>query len=404
MRRSAGFKNHPPVRRRWHIQGQVQGVGFRPFVYRLAHRYHLSGFIRNDAHGVTLEAEGTIEQIDHFSAALVTEQPPLAKLEHVTCRKVSPRNDRGGFVIRRSDADASPSAEVTVDTATCQDCQVELMAPSDRRYRYGLINCTNCGPRYSIVRGVPYDRPNTTMARFPMCAACHREYTDPADRRFHAQPIACHGCGPRVELVDSTGQPVHGDPIKQALARLLRGDVVAVKGLGGFHLAVRCDDNRAVERLRRLKQRDAKPFAVMCPTVDQAQRLVCLSEGAIQLIRSPSCPIVLASRWPNAAVAASVAPRNHRIGVMLPCTPLHHLLLSSGENAAGPLVMTSANLTDEPLVIDNEEVVWRLGGVCDAILWHDRPIARCVDDSVFMDMGSGALCRSVALAAMCPVR
>ena len=375
------------VRCRWHIGGQVQGVGFRPFVYRLARRFHLSGFVRNDDRGVTIEAQGTAAQIDHFAAALAVQQPPLARAQHVVRKNIPLNNDRDGFVIRRSGAGLRPAAGVTVDTATCQDCLEELNNPSDRRFRYGLINCTNCGPRYSIIRGVPYDRSNTTMARFGMCAACRDEYTDSSDRRFHAQPIACHDCGPCVELVDTVGQRLEGDPVGQAVTRLVRGEVVAIKGLGGFHLAVRCDLLEAVSRLRRLKGRDAKPFAVMCPTVHQAQRLVCLSDWAIELMRSPVCPIVLAPRRLDAAVAHAVAPQNHRIGVMLPSTPLHHLLFAGG--GVGPLVMTSANGTDEPLVVDNLEAVRRLGDVCDAILWHDRPIARGVDDSVFIDTGWG---------------
>lgn len=377
------------VRRRWHLRGQVQGVGLRPFVYRLAQACRVCGFVRNDSAGVTIEAEGTAAQIEGFSRALLAEQPALARFDSVTSQPVPALGGDSGFVIQASSPDAPPSSQVTVDTAVCDQCLAELNDPTDRRFGYGLINCTNCGPRYSIIRRVPYDRPNTTMVLFEMCQRCRSEYTDPTDRRFHAQPIACHECGPRLELVDPKGKALPGDPIDESVDRLVRGQIVAIKGLGGFHFAIRCDDEQAVSRLRRLKHRDAKPFAVMCASVEQARGLAHLSDRAIQLMNGPQCPVVLATRRKDAAIAPAVAPQNHRVGVMLPYTPIQHLLFTRASGRFGSLVMTSANPTDAPLVIDNQEAVARLGDMCDAILWHDRPIQRPVDDSVWIDMGAG---------------
>ena len=278
-------------------------------------------------------------------------------------------------------------AAVTVDAALCEACLKELNNTQDRRYRYGLINCTDCGPRYTIIDRVPYDRPNTSMHTFKMCPACQEEYTEPSDRRYHAQPIACHDCGPVVELVDPRGKTLPGDPITSAAALLSAGKIVAVKGLGGFNLAVRADDHQAVMRLRRGKQRDRKPFAVMCRSVLDADRLVSLSDRAKSLLDSPAAPIVLATRRPEAAIAQGVAPDSHRLGVMLAYTPIHHLLFAELESDIQALVMTSANPSDEPLTMDHDEAVLRLGDLCDAILWHDRPIRRRVDDSVSLDMG-----------------
>ena len=379
------------IRRKWEIRGQVQGVGFRPFVYRLAMRHHLSGFVRNDSQGVTIEAQGRVDGVELFAQDLITHHPSLARFEAVNTHEIPLDGGGDRFVIFDSlggTDTAVTTTSVTVDTVTCAECLTELLGPTDRRFRHGLINCTNCGPRYSIIRRVPYDRPNTTMASFPMCVACEREYRDVDNRRFHAQPIACHDCGARVDLVDVRGRTIsNGEPIREAAARLQRGQIVAVKGIGGFHLATRADDDKAVARLRELKLRDAKPFAVMCATVDQARRLVHLGDQASEAMASEAGPIVLAERRSEASIARRVAPGNHRLGVMLPATPIHHLLFASQQSGFGPLVMTSANTTDDPLVIDNQEAVDRLAGVCDAILWHDRMIARPVDDSVLIDMG-----------------
>lgn len=378
------------TRYRWQISGQVQGVGFRPFVYRLACRHGLLGFIHNDPRGVTLEAQGTVQCLDRFIADLVERRPPLAVIARVDCHEIMLRDDETGFTILASETKATPQTQVTVDTAVCEDCLNELLDPMDRHFCYGLINCTHCGPRYSILRRVPYDRANTTMTEFEMCVACRSEYTNPVDRRFHAQPIACHQCGPKVELVDASGREVDGDPIERAAVLLEQGKIIAIKGLGGFHLSVRADDEQAVARLRRLKRRDAKPFAVMCSTVRDALRHVRLSDRGIEALLSPAAPIVLAKRQLGSSVASAVAPQNHRLGVMLPSTPIHHLLFARGGLRQVPLVMTSGNHSDDPLTIENQEALDRLGGVCDAILWHDRSIERRIDDSVWLDMDDDA--------------
>jgi len=379
----------PSVRQRWRITGQVQGVGFRPFVYRLAVRHGLTGFVRNNRDGVYIEVQGPANNLAQFGTALREQAPSLAVIATATVEDVEPASASDAFVIHHSDGDVSPRADVTVDTAVCEDCRRELLDAADRRAGYGLINCTNCGPRFTIINRVPYDRPNTTMAGFDMCPACRAEYEGPADRRFHAQPIACHDCGPTVSLVDPHGSPVAGDPIATAAEMLRRGRILAIKGLGGFHLAVRGDDALAVERLRQLKQRDAKPFALMCRDIAAARRVVHLSDTAAAEMQSPACPIVLAPKRSNAPVAPAVAPDNHRLGVMLPYTPIQQLLFHGG--APDLLVMTSGNQSDEPIAIDNDEAVQRLGGLCDAMLWHDRPIRRCVDDSVVIDMGEAAV-------------
>ncbi|MHB1155310.1 MAG: carbamoyltransferase HypF [Phycisphaerales bacterium] len=405
-----------PHRLRWRITGQVQGVGLRPYVYRLAMLLRLSGFVHNDERGVVIEAQGPGEALDALERRLRDQPPPLCRVDGIVRRVIQPRPDERGFSIRTSpapSADAAadtPVAGVTPDAAVCDDCLRELFdpAPGNRRHRYPLINCTHCGPRYTIVRRVPYDRPNTTMARFAMCEPCAAEYADPADRRFHAQPTACPACGPRLQLVDSHGLPLDGEPISQAAAMLRDRAIVAVKGLGGFHLCCRADDAGVVTRLRQLKNRDAKPFALMVRDLPTAERLVRLSNVAIDAMRSPACPIVLAERMSDstsasgdgggvirfsgsgqlrgAPLAAEVAPGMHRLGVMLPYTPVHHLLFAC-EQTPAVLVMTSANLSDEPLVRDNDEALSRLSHLCDAMLLHDRPIHRAVDDSVFIDFG-----------------
>ncbi len=389
--RSVMENSSPMVRRLIQVRGQVQGVGFRPFVYRLAHRHHLAGFIRNDASGVTIEVQGSLQEVDLFQRALREERPQLAVVEDVAASALNCCGETGAFHIEPSREAGDQKARVTVDTALCPACLREMLDEENHRAGYGLINCTDCGPRYSIVRRVPYDRPNTTMAEFEMCPRCRGEYVDPLDRRFHAQPIACHDCGPQIQLLtaDGKGKYEKQNAIDQAVALLCGGRIVAIKGLGGFHLACRAADEEAVGRLRKLKHRDAKPFALMCANLKQARQLVNLSDRAAEAMTSPACPIVLAGRREGGLeVSPQVAPGNHRLGVLLPYTPMHHLLFARGGEALGPLVMTSGNVSDEPLVIDNDEAAGRLGGLCDAFLWHDRGIHRCVDDSVLIDMGS----------------
>jgi hydrogenase maturation protein HypF len=374
------------ARRRWRITGQVQGVGFRPFVYRAARSLGLTGRVGNDTDGVFIEAQGPAAALDALANALRHDAPPLARIDSIDAADIDAVAAERAFVIVQSESHQTLRAAVTVDTAMCDDCRRELFSSADRRYRYGLINCTHCGPRYSIIRKVPYDRPNTTMAGFELCPTCAGEYADPLDRRFHAQPTACEHCGPTVALVDGEGQPIDGDPYEQAAQLLADGRIVAIKGLGGFHLAVRADDEQAVQRLRKRKHRDAKPFAVMCRDIEQVRKLVDVSNTAVAQMQSPACPIVLAARRVDAPIADAVAPGNHRLGVMLPYTPIQHLLFATEQLKPGtPLVMTSANTTDEPLVIDNAEALERLATIADAMLWHDRPIERAVDDSVLLD-------------------
>ena len=354
----------------------------------MARRYGLSGWVGNDNAGATVEAQGTPTQIRRFERALANDVPPLCRITTVERRELPLAADRA-FTIAPSDStQMTPVPEITVDTAVCAECLAELLNPADRRHAYPLINCTQCGPRFTIVQRTPYDRCNTTMRRFGMCPRCRTEYTDPADRRFHAQPIACHDCGPGVQLVDRTGRGISGGPIAAARALLAEGKIIAVKGLGGFHLAARADRADVVRRLRGMKHRPAKPFALMVRTIEQARALVDLSPDGQRLLTSPQAPIVLARRKPGCPIAAEVAPANHRLGVMLAYTPLHHLLLCGDDFS--PLVMTSANDGGEPLVIDNADALCRLAVMCDAILMHDRPIERAVDDSVLIDLPGGA--------------
>ena len=350
-------------RRRFDVGGVVQGVGFRPFVHGLAHDLGLDGFVLNDGHGVVIEAEGEAERLDEFAAALAARAPSLARVRSIEAAPVPTRGE-AGFAIAASRPGAG-SASIPADAATCDDCLAELFDPADRRHLYPFVNCTQCGPRFTIVRRVPYDRANTTMAAFAMCNACRREYEDPFDRRFHAEPIACPDCGPRLSM-----------PLGDALAVLGSGGIVAVKGLGGYHLACDAGDEGAVARLRARKHREDKPFAVM--THDPGA-LAELSAEESALLRKRERPIVLLRRRRGAAVADSVAPGSPWLGVVLPYTPLHHLLC---EGLDRPLVMTSGNRADEPIAFDDDEARRRLGGIADAFLAHDRPIHRRAEDSV----------------------
>jgi hydrogenase maturation protein HypF len=387
------------------VEGTVQGVGFRPFVYRLANDLGLAGHVRNDERGVLAEAEGDAAAVDRFLSGLADSAPPLAVVERVAAEDVALREERG-FHIVASGRGGEPDALVSPDTATCGACLAELFDPADRRFRYPFINCTDCGPRLTIVTGVPYDRPLTTMAGWQMCEACRREYDEPRDRRFHAQPNACPECGPRVVLLGAAGAPLPAappptppdplaapsssprDPLAAAAAALLDGRIVAVKGVGGYHLACRADDESAVAALRARKHRDDKPFALMVRDLAAAGDLVVLGDDDRALLAAPERPIVIAPRRPAARVASAVAPGRPDLGVMLAYSPLHHLLLA---DAGVPLVMTSGNLTDEPIAYEDADARGRLAGIADLFVVGERPIHTRVDDSVLRATARGPL-------------
>jgi len=388
------------------VEGIVQGVGFRPFVYTLATWLGLAGFVGNDADGVFAEVEGPTEAVSKFLLALERDAPPLARIERVTATPMPPATaaapttpagaatrmtpaGAGSFAIIASGPVGLRRTLVSADTATCADCLRELADPADRRFGYPFINCTNCGPRFTIVRDVPYDRPLTTMADFAMCEQCAAEYSDPANRRFHAQPTCCPACGPRLTLLDpagvvlpktalpGTGLP--GEPLAAAADLLRRGMIVAVKGLGGYHLAADAADDKAVAQLRARKHREDKPFAVLVADLAAARQFGEVTPAAAELLTSGARPIVLLIRRHGAAVAAATAPGNRCLGVMLPYTPLHHLLL---EAVARPIVLTSGNSSDEPIAYRDDDALAQLGGIADAFLVHDRAIHVRTDDSV----------------------
>jgi hydrogenase maturation protein HypF len=370
----------PQSRLRIEIEGVVQGVGFRPFVYRLAKRFRLAGWARNDPRGVVVEVEGSAEAIGGFREALVAQPPPRAHLDSVRTAWV-PSVSESGFTIVESEWGSAPSVPLLSDAATCGECLDEVRTPGNRRYRYPFTNCTNCGPRYSIVRSLPYDRSRTTMEGFPLCARCDAEYRDPFDRRFHAQPLACPECGPNLILRAGDGSVLaSGDEALREAGQALRGGrIVAVKGLGGFQLMVDATREEAVARLRARKRRFEKPLALMVRDALQARSLCAVSSQAETALSSPEAPIVILPRLSESRVAPSVAPGSPDLGLMLPTTPLHHLLLHEAE---GPVVATSGNLSEEPICTDEAEALTRLGGIADLFLLHDRPIARHVDDSV----------------------
>jgi hydrogenase maturation protein HypF len=361
------------------VRGIVQGVGFRPFVYNLARRLHLGGFVCNQTGTLLIEVEGATPSLDHFLGELADRPPPLAQIEHLSWERRPPCGE-DEFRIETSTADAASPVFISPDVAACPDCLAELFDPADRRFGYPFLNCTNCGPRLTIITGAPYDRPRTTMASFVMCPACRAEYDDPSDRRFHAQPTACADCGPSLRLLDAAGRPVvTPDPLAHFVAALRAGRIGALKGLGGYHLACDARDAAAVAELRRRKHRDEKPFAVMVADGTAAEVLADVGPDERTLLLSPRAPIVLLRKGPPGAVAEEVAPRNPHLGVMLPYTPLHHLLLRA---AGGPLVMTSGNRSDEPIAYRDDEALEKLAGIADLFLVHDRPIHLRCDDSV----------------------
>ncbi|HEX4062378.1 MAG TPA: carbamoyltransferase HypF [Streptosporangiaceae bacterium] len=371
------------VRTAVRVEGTVQGVGFRPFVYSLASRLGLAGVVGNDVNGVFAEVEGPVATVQEFLVALETDAPPLARIERITTRNIN-LNGGHGFRIAHSEAGGPRRTLVSADSATCTDCLAELADPADRRFGYAFINCTNCGPRFTIVKDVPYDRPLTTMAGFGMCEQCAAEYRDPADRRFHAQPTCCPACGPSLRLrgpggTALSGGALPGEPVRAAAALLRAGLVLAVKGLGGYHLATDAVSEAATAALRGRKHREDKPFAVMVADLDAARELCKTDETAAELLAGSRRPIVLLPRRAGAAIAASVAPGNRQLGIMLPYTPLHHLLLAA---VGGPVVLTSGNVSDEPIVYDDNEALDRLAAIADGFLTHDRPIHVRADDSV----------------------
>ena len=359
------------------VRGTVQGVGFRPFIYQLAERHGLTGWVRNTGGQVEIELDGDEQALAEFLGELRRESPPLARIEELLSEQ-RPAAGYAAFEIRRSHEDGGWQA-IPPDVATCDACLSELFDPRDRRYRYPFINCTHCGPRFTIIDGLPYDRSRTTMRHFPMCEACRREYENPRDRRFHAQPVACPACGPKIWMhLPATPAPAV-DPIDLCVSLLKAGDIIAVKGLGGFQLACDASNDDAVRRLRLRKRRYGKPFALMVPDVESARELCVISPAEAAVLRSPERPIVLAKRRAAARAASELAPGLDTLGLMLPYTPLHHLLLRGFE---GPLVMTSGNVSEEPIAIGNLEALERLGEIADGFLLHDRDIYARYDDSV----------------------
>ncbi len=368
------------VRTAVRVEGIVQGVGFRPFVYSLATGLGLGGLVGNDVDGVFAEVEGPPAAVREFLRSLEQNAPPLARIERITATDMAPAGT-ASFRIVASGPAGPRRTLVAADTATCADCLRELADPADRRFGYPFINCTNCGPRFTIVRDVPYDRPLTTMAGFAMCAQCAAEYDDPADRRFHAQPVCCPKCGPQLALCDPAGRvrARAGEALDGAAALLREGRIVAVKGLGGYHLAADASCEQAVAALRARKHREDKPFAVLAADLAAARRLCAIDPAAAGLLTSQARPIVLLPRLPSADVANATAPGNRDLGIMLPYSPLHYLLAAA---AACPLVLTSGNVSDEPIAYRDADALSRLGPIADAFLTHDRAIHVRTDDSV----------------------
>lgn len=362
------------------ISGIVQGVGFRPFLYRLARQNNLTGWVRNTPGGVQLELQGQSETVQRVVSQIAEQAPPLAVISSINDQEIAPATEDGFSII--SSTSGTGEIQIAPDSALCSDCLTELFTPHDRRHRYPFITCTNCGPRYSIITGTPYDRPNTTMAGFSLCRACLKEYNNPDDRRFHAQPLACPECGPQLNLINTSGQ-LEADSstaIGRAVELLSSGAILAVKGLGGFHLVVDACNNSAVLRLRERKKRDQKPFAVMAADLSAARRLCSFNGMEERLLCSVESPIVIVRKSADCPVSDLVAPRNGWLGIMLPYTPIHHLLFKTGKFTA--LVMTSANRSDEPIVYENPDALLCLSDIADYFLVHDRTIHIRCDDSV----------------------
>lgn len=366
------------VRLRIAVTGIVQGVGFRPFIYLLAERCQVTGWVLNNSDGVKIEVQGSTANVAEFVSAMRREAPPLAVIAEIVTVPLAVLAGESGFAIQHSNETAAKTALVSPDVATCLDCQREMADPADRRYRYPFINCTNCGPRYTIIKDVPYDRAATTMSAFTMCPACQAEYDDPANRRFHAQPNACAVCGPHYQLCDRQGQVVPGDVFEQARHLIEQGAILAIKGLGGYHLACAALNEQAVSTLRRRKTREDKPFAVMCGSLAAVRRLCTVSAAEEKLLTGMERPIVLLAKQPAYDLAAAVAPGNPQLGVMLPYAPVHWLLLDS----SSVWVMTSGNTSDEPIAYVDDDARERLAGIADYFLEHNRVIYRRADDSV----------------------
>jgi len=386
--RVAGTNASKPVRRRILVRGAVQGVGFRPFVYGRAKSLGLSGWVNNTAEGVALEVEGGGDRVATLVESLRTASPPNAQVTAIEIQDLDLRGEKD-FAIRPSEAAGERSAQILPDIATCPACVAELFEPTNRRYRYPFLTCTHCGPRYTIVEDSPYDRERTSMRHFPMCPACRKEYDDPEDRRFHAETNACPACGPRLSLLDGDGSVLARDDhaLRAAAAAVREGRIVAVKGIGGFHLIVDARDEGAVQRLRARKRRPDKPFAAIFPSIAEVRAVCRLSQIEESLLTGPARPIVLLRRAGD-LVAPGVAPGNPWLGAMLPYAPVHHLLLSE---LGFPVVATSGNTSDEPIAIDSDEALTQLGGIADLFLVHDRPIVRPVDDSVVRVVAGRAL-------------
>ncbi|MFQ5987967.1 MAG: carbamoyltransferase HypF, partial [Dehalococcoidia bacterium] len=363
------------------VRGVVQGVGFRPFVYQLATKHKLSGWVCNTSGDVKIEVEGEREALDQFLVELESEAPPLARIEAIIAAS-APLQGYTQFEIGHSIAEEGRYQLVSPDIATCDACKSELLSPEDRRYRYPFTNCTNCGPRFTIIEDIPYDRPKTTMRHFRMCPQCQREYDDPLDRRFHAQPNACPKCGPSLKLIDGNGKTIASDDVIATASKLLtEGKILAIKGLGGFHLACDATNEEAIQLLRDRKRRPFKPLAIMLATLDEVREHCFVSNEEEKLLTSPECPILLLRWRENSSVSPKVAPELKYLGVMLPYTPLHHVLL---RETGLPLVMTSGNISEEPIAKDNDEALRRLRGIADYFLTHNRDIYARYDDTVAM--------------------
>jgi len=379
----------PVVRVQVRITGAVQGVGFRPYVFRLAREWRLSGWVVNSAQGVRIEAQGAAPDVEGFLSQLRDHPPPHAVVAGFEATAI-PEQTEEGFEVRPSDPGGEPAAFLLPDLASCPECLREIRDPANRRFRYPFTTCTHCGPRYSIVEGIPYDRPLTSMRHFPMCPACEREYRDPSDRRFHAQTNACPDCGPHLAIWDSAGRVLaeRAEALAFAAACVRRGEILAMKGLGGFHLICDARNPGAIRLLRERKRRPTKPFAIMAPDFERARKLCVIDRAAADLLASPQAPIVLLPRASACDLPADLAPGNPYLGLMLPYTPLHALLL---DELGFPIVATSGNLSDDPICFDEREALERLRAIAGVFLVHNRPILRPVDDSVARFMNGRAV-------------